>query len=230
LTFGNSIADNPYILFIAHFEIYQHNKTKRFWLGTFGILSVQISSFVGSYFIATNFPNRPIPDDLIMMLFPYTQWGEYLTDAIAFVMMISFLIYLFRYRFNIYPLVTTAIGIGYFIRGIIIMLTPLARPTGFDFNHGVSGWFYRNWGTEIAFTNEGMFPSGHIMIAFMYLFFVDTTKHKVYFWFMFVMAFLQSFFMVQSRGHYSIDVVGGIMLAIIIGQNIWRLKNKLTFK
>lgn len=206
------------------------NNIKKLLFGLFVFFAgIGVGVFT-SEVIVEKFSSRVLADDLFMNSLPYIEVLEYYTDITVFILTILFSLYIVNKRFHILPMVLTAIGSGYFFRGIFNMLTPLGRPTGMPYNHGILGYFYRYYDIQIWPVNEGMFPSGHILLAVLYLFFIDRKKEPELFVLMVLLNIIGAVLMVWSRGHYSIDIVGGIMLAIIIGQNIWRYKDRLTMK
>lgn len=167
-----------------------------------------ITAILGNYIIYRYFPNRVISNDLVFSLFPYTLSTEYVADALFFLGVFLYIVfYAFRNIKNLNHIVNVIL-IMYIARAIIMIFTPLMRPTGVDMpSHG----FFREYMTQL-----GMFPSGHVaLIATMY-FDISGKKYEILKKIMYFILIFSSIFMIISRGHYTIDVIGGVMLGYIV--------------
>ncbi len=167
-----------------------------------------ITSILGNYIIYRYFPARVISNDLIFNIFPYSLNAEYIADALFFLGIFLFIIFYALRNIKNLNHIVNVILIMYIARAVIMIFTPLMRPTGVDLpSHG----FFRDYMTQL-----GMFPSGHIaLIAVMY-FYISEKKFEILKKIMVFILILSSIFMITSRGHYTIDVIGGIMLGYIV--------------
>ena len=177
------------------------------------ILVASTVTLFANYVITNMFTTRVISEDLLFSIFPYHIVTEYLSDVLFFYGIYLFFFKYFSYEKDRRLELINIISVFYIARAILMMLTPLMRPTGVDIpSHGI----FRE-----VMTQFGMFPSGHIGILALMYFMIEGVKYvelkKVYWW----VVLISSFLMIISRGHYSIDVVGGIMLSYIIVSE-WR--------
>ncbi|HRI05921.1 MAG TPA: phosphatase PAP2 family protein [Candidatus Dojkabacteria bacterium] len=177
------------------------------------ILVASIVTLFANYVITNIFTTRVISEDLLFNIFPYHIVTEYLSDILFFYGIYLFFFKYFGHEKKKRLEIINLFSIFYIARAILMMLTPLMRPTGVDIpSHGI----FRE-----VITQFGMFPSGHIGILALMYFMIEGVKYielkKVYWW----VLLISSFLMIISMGHYSIDVVGGIMLSYIIVSE-WR--------
>jgi membrane-associated phospholipid phosphatase len=63
---------------------------------------------------------------------------------------------------------------------------------------------------------HGMFPSGHTMLAAAIYFLIDGQRHPGFKRAAGLLGLAEMITLILSRGHYSIDVAGGVMLAFIV--------------
>lgn len=187
-------------------------------------ISVMLMLTAASNSIILNlFPDRVIADDLLFRVFemPTTHLLEYYTDLMILVML-AIAIWSWKDDFKHYfPYLAANATVFYSLRAIINILTPLQRPLGADVSHGL----LRNVAIQY-----GMFPSGHV--GFTILLFllckdrIGATSRNV----LVALIAMQAIFMVVSRGHYSIDLVGGALLAYFVFKVLEPYKEKLVFE
>jgi membrane-associated phospholipid phosphatase len=99
-----------------------------------------------------------------------------------------------------------------------MVLTPLGRPTG---NHDSYGIF-----EFTGILQHGMFPSGHQMLATLAWLLVDGTEHPRLKSAAGAIVLLEGLALLLSRGHYSIDVVGGSLVAWFIFERLSRYRDR----
>ena len=185
----------------------------------FLLLVVTASATMGvSELIQFLYPDRPIVPDIFFSIFPEVPFFAYLSEPIMFLSIITILLHLFRKEPTQVPFFFFTLALIYLLRGPLMLLTPLGRPTGNLDSYGIF--------EVIELKQHGMFPSGHMMLSAIFYFFVKGKEYgktrKILAW----LAFLQGFVLLISRGHYSIDIVGGIMSAYIIDRLSLRYKAK----
>lgn len=147
----------------------------------------------------------PVLSDLILDNIPF--WDiDYIYDIFSLISLGILAIYVVdrgKYHFIPYYLLLT--GIFQMVRGFFIILTPFGNPLGFD---GTEGPF--NGFTDIEL---GVYPSGHTGIAFLYLLFVTGLKYRTA---LLLCVLMIVFALFLSRGHYTIDILSGIIFAYAI--------------
>ncbi len=167
-----------------------------------------LASIAGNYVITNYFPTRLVNPDLMFMIFPYHITYEYASDVLFILGIAVFaLMYFLTVKQKRYDMINM-ISIFYIFRSILMILTPLMRPTGVDMpSHGI----FRE-----QITQFGMFPSGHVgLLAIMY-FMISAEEFPKLKKFFLYLVIASAILMIISLGHYSIDVAGGIMLAYIV--------------
>ena len=169
------------------------------------VVAALVASRASSAFIATRFPGRPMPPDLIFDTLPYVSWMQYVTDVALLTEAALLLVYVFRGRLRRLPEMLAMFGIMELLRAFIINLTPLAGPLGNGAFHGI-----------VRATQNGEFPSGHAASAFLFFLFIDPEHAPGLRRIMGVLAAVVCGAMLLSHGHYSIDVVGGLLLSYFV--------------
>ncbi len=171
-----------------------------------------IVNFGSTQFIYRYFPNRFVNPDLLFIIDNPPVYLEYISETFFILCGLIFFIYLIKYGFNKLHVYLNTISITYVVRGLFTMLTPMMRPTGVELpSHG----FLRDY-----FVQAGMFPSGHIALIALIYFFIDIKKDKFIKYLYLISFILSTITMVISKGHYSIDVVGGILIAYVVYNEI----------
>lgn len=180
----------------------------RSWLVALLLLAaVGVTTLGGNRLILTMFPDRPYPRDLLFELLPYVEWTRYLT-VIALVAGFSlFLYYAIRREPGRIPAFTAIFALMYLFRAAMIVLTPLGSAQG-----------------EGAFVFDvqqyGMFPSGHMAASLILVLLTSAERAPVLHRVQALLAVLQLAGLVLAHGHYSIDVVGGALLAYFV-VHVW---------
>ena len=109
---------------------------------------------------------------------------------------------------------------SYSARAVLMILTPLGRPTG---NLSSYGLFE---GTGLL--QHGMFPSGHQMLACMAYLLLDDAAPRWLKRLAMVLALAQALVLILSRGHYSIDIVGAALVAWFIAEKLKTIKDSCS--
>ena len=132
-------------------------------LVSFGLLGACFTlARITSAYIATRFPDRVAPPDLLFQTLPYMPWTQYVTDIALFTEAGLLFWYLSRGRWRRFSGMAAMFSIFHVLRAVITTLTPLAGPLG-------NGAFYG----LIHVTQNGEFPSGHVGGALMLYLFID---------------------------------------------------------
>ncbi len=163
--------------------------------------------FAISELIQRLYPDRPMVPDILFTLLPDVPVLAYVTDPIMVLDIVLILWYAFGRERNHLPFFFFSVGITYVGRGLLMILTPLGRPTGNLDSYGVS--------ILVNLKQHGMFPSGHLSLASAIYFLIDGRKHPEFKWAAGLLALAEMITLILSRGHYSIDVVGAVMLGYI---------------
>lgn len=186
-------------------------KNKKFYFGLFLLIFGIVLTSLTSNYITNNF-NPPVLEDLILgnIVFLRLAW---IFDILSILVTLILVIYLFNGNLKQFPYFLVMFGILYTIRAIFIVLTPLGNP-GAGNNPLFTG------ATFLA----GLYFSGHIAEAFLAFLLVNKKLFKIIF---LVLLFTIMFFLLVARGHYTIDLLSGLVFAYAIsafGQNYLRSK------
>lgn len=160
----------------------------------------------GNALIARDFADRPRPRDLLFELLPRIEWMRYVCDVVVFGALIVLLIYTLRRTPTDVPGFIALFGFFYALRAVIMTLTPLANA------HGDAPYF-----GLLPIVQHGAFPSGHTGAALLCVLLIDK-RDVLLRWLMMVAAVIEWLALLLSRSHYSIDIVGGLLLAYFV----WR--------
>lgn len=175
------------------------------------IIAILINLLALAAIIAASFaipiisPSRPPLNDLLFELTPYIPLAGYLTQIVLALTAIVTTHYAFSNKGISLPQIIAAIGTMEFIRALILVLTPLGLPAQEIVNIN----------TPLA--AYGPFPSGHTAFVFLCYLFIDKNDIKTKTTLLFLL-FGEITFLILSRGHYSIDIVGGLLLGYAVYQ------------
>lgn len=171
---------------------------------TLGLCTVAMIATRGANaFITHAFPDRPMPRDLILDAIPFVQAAEYVADVAVMAAGLIALIYIVRKQPQKLLRGLTIFALMYLFRAAFIVLTPMANPHGASY-YGILG------------SQNGMWPSGHSAnVMLSYLLLADSNAGR---WrsAVLVLALIEWTTMLFSRGHYSIDIIGAILLAYFV--------------
>jgi hypothetical protein len=183
-------------------------KNKYFYLSLVAVIAgKQLNSFSQTYLYhrfqgGSDLPGLP---DLILDHLPY--WDiDYVYDIFMLIASAIFTVYVVHKRhYDKIPYYLLLGGTFQILRAVFIILTPLGNPPLFD---GTSGLF-----NGFAKYELGMYPSGHTGIVFLFFLLTKNRYYKIMF-FICILIIIAAFFF--ARGHYSIDVLSGIIFAYAI--------------
>lgn len=179
------------------------------WTIAVGLLVLALATNVlGNVLILSRFPDRLRPDDLLFDLLPYVGPARYLTVAALVCGFGMFLFDVLRRDRERLPAVISVFALMYTLRAAIMVLTPLASSQG-------EGPFV------FAQQQYGMFPSGHTAAATLLVMLTPAERALRQRRFQQVLLALMCAGLILARGHYSIDVVGGLLLSYFVVQT-WR--------
>lgn len=180
-----------------------NNYWVRLSLSIIFLLAAGILNFVTGSFIVGKFENV-IPPDLLFSITPYVSSMQYVTDIVVIVSGIILFIVTLKTDYKKLPKVMNIIALGYLLRAIFITLTPLGAYFGVDNSFGISN-----------LKPHGAFPSGHTMFAFLAYYLTDKKYNKIKI-LLFILAIIEATSLILSRGHYSIDIIGGFLVAYFV--------------
>lgn len=162
-----------------------------------------VATRTASWFIGNAFPDRPLPRDLLLDALPYLPVADIVADVAVIAAMLSLVVYWVRYDRDAIPGALTVFAITYLLRAALIVLTPLANPHGPEY-YGILG------------SQNGMWPSGHSANVLLCFLLIDAARAPRLRHAVLALAFVEWGFMLLSRGHFSIDIAGGILLAYFV--------------
>ncbi|MHB9004364.1 MAG: phosphatase PAP2-related protein [Coriobacteriia bacterium] len=168
-------------------------------LCTSGLVATRLANVIITRF----FPDKPMPDDLILESIPFLPYAEYVADIAVLAAGLIALIYIVTRQPNKLLRGLVIFALMYLLRAVFIVLTPLANPHGADY-YGILG------------SQNGMWPSGHsanVMLSYLLLHSADAGVWRNV---VLALAFVEWIMMLFSRGHYSIDIIGAILLAYFV--------------
>ncbi len=164
------------------------------------------------------YPDRPIVPDIVFTITPEIPWLAYVTDPLIAVSMGLYLWQALRIDRRRLPFYIFAVAVLYFARPVLMILTPLGRPTGNTDSYGIFKF--------TGLLQHGMFPSGHQMLATLAYILMDRERIPRLKSIAGYIAILEGVTLLLSRGHYSIDVVGGALVALVIAERLSRIKDR----
>ena len=174
------------------------------WAAAVGLgLLALTATTLGNSLILERYGDAVRPDDLLFDLLPYVRPARWLTVVALVVGFAAFLSDLVRSgRTARLPAVGVVFALMYLLRAVIMVLTPLAPAQG-------DGPFI------FSVQNYGMFPSGHVAAVTLLALLTapDRPGLRRLQW---SMVLLVSAGLLLAHGHYSIDVVGGLLLAFFV--------------
>lgn len=163
---------------------------------------------LGSDFIASEFTDRPRPRDLLFELLPHVSALRFFSTAALAIGALIYLRYVLKHARGDIPEFIAAYAMMHLIRTGIMILDPLANA------HGAGGYVF-------PIVQNGMFPSGHMATAVMFVRFIDARVEPGMRRAAAAAAVAMAVSMILSHGHYGIDMVGGVLLAYFVERE-WR--------
>jgi len=216
---------------------------RRAWFRSLGVgaaflFAALVASRATSTWIASAFPERPLPRDLLFETLPFVPKAGYIADLAVVAALALLVVYAFRGNEREIPMMMTLIGAMYILRAVLNVLTPLASPLDHGAYYGISvplEHAFRNVLAPIAdglgraaylgvsvsdgivhASQNGEFPSGHMAVVFLCMLLVDRAKSPRIRIAMAVLVVAECLSLLMSHQHYSIDVVGGLLLSYFV--------------
>lgn len=178
-----------------------------------------LATLLANVLIVRSFPDAPRPDDLLFEILPYVSPARWLTVvalAGGFGLFLGDLVRHDGLRSRRLAAAGAMFALMYFSRAVITVLTPLAPAHG-----------------DGAFVMEpqqyGMFPSGHVG-ALTLLLLLSPAERPWVRRVQALMLVLMILGLLLARGHYSIDIVGGLLLSYVVvdAWRSWRVLRALS--
>ncbi|OQB06570.1 MAG: PAP2 superfamily protein [bacterium ADurb.Bin212] len=198
-----------------------HNKNTQFkpisnktYVNVLFLLVAVVANFVGSWIIKTFFPDRVAVTDLMFKITPHYPSLQYLTDIFNIFSFLLIIYYMVINKFKNANYILANYAWVYLLRAFLIIMTPLGGINGNDAQYGIS-----------AIKQYGAFPSGHtIMVTITYLILRDSASTKYLKGLALLCVIGEIITLILSRGHYSIDIVGALLLCYFVYNEIKRRK------
>jgi membrane-associated phospholipid phosphatase len=150
-------------------------------------------------------PNRPALNDLLFAITPFIPWLQYGADFFIISTIVIMAIYLFPKRIHKFPQIVAAIGVMEWVRAFLVVATPLGGPARPNIHYGMT-----------PFIMNGPFPSGHTAFVFMCYLFINKKEEPLIKMILLISVFGEIISLILSRGHYTIDVAGGLLLTYVV--------------
>lgn len=161
-----------------------------------------VATWLANRVLVAYFSDAPRPADLLFELLPHVYAARWLTVVALASGVGVFLWAILRTSPSRLPAVGTRVAVMYLLRAAMIVLTPLAPAYG-------DGIF--------VFAQEqfGMFPSGHVGLITLLAMLTpaDRPGARRFLWSMVAVMVAG---LLLAHGHYSIDIVGGLLLAYFV--------------
>lgn len=179
-------------------------------------ISTYLNLFLGSL-INNLYPNRQPLADFLFDSLPFVPSAQYLTDAVVLLSGAIVIYYFIKYEKRHLPYALYAFGFFYLLRALLVVLNP------------VSGYF----GTEATFgltsiKPYGAFPSGHVGFAVVCYLLVSSSVAKYTKAILYFLVIVEAASLLLARGHYGIDIVGGLLLGYFVVSELSKSKENLS--
>jgi membrane-associated phospholipid phosphatase len=199
------------------YKLKQVFTSANFYFSFVVVLLATIANFVGGELIKVFYPNRTTINDFLYDRFPLIGWTQYLTDIFVLIAAALILIYFFKYQFKYLPYLLMAFGIFYFFRSFMILLNPFGGYYGNESTYGIS-----------TIKQYGAFPSGHTGFAVVCYLMSDKLKSKPIHYMLWFLVVGEIVALLLSRGHYGVDIAGGLLLGYYVACQMKKYREKLT--
>lgn len=143
----------------------------------------------------------PLLPDFFFNVIPEIKFAPFLADITQVFALVLALYLVVKKKYDLSALLL-ALAIMWFIRALLIFVTPIGDPSGDTY---VYGFLER-------VVMYGMFPSGHTGFLSAILFWSYKKKNKFENLTLIALLLTLAFALLSSRGHYTIDIVGGFAL------------------
>jgi len=172
-------------------------------------IGIFLNIYVGRVLIPYYYAERVVLSDFVLEKIPYIEFGKYIADGVIVVLVITFFILLFKYRFKDFLKYYLVYAVMLVLRGVTIILNPVAHSwSGYDSRLDA---LLRNPVSDV----NGFFFSGHTATMFLLSIFIGNIDKRLYYPSL-VLSVVGIVFILLSRSHYSIDIYGGIVTAYLI--------------
>lgn len=175
------------------------------WVLVFFVLML-VTLRASIVFMETRYPDQVRPDDLILDLVPDMPIFILLSEAALFITFSLMFYGLWQGRFQQMPRLFFLLIMMYFLRALIIPLTPLAQIKSPD-------EYYAEMHLIATYFYQGMYFSGHTATVCILAAFFKAPRLRITFT---VLAAVQIISLLLSHAHYSIDIVGGLFAAYFV--------------
>lgn len=169
------------------------------------MLASAVLEYPLSELIQSRYPDRPKPPDLLFDLLPHWASWQLVVEALYVAGAVLLGVYVFRHAIRRIPEIVAVYGLMEIGRALTMVLTPLAAPYDEATHIGIEG--IRNWGE---------FPSGHAATFLLYYLLVDASVSPRIKKALLVMLAAEIVALLVSHSHYSIDIVGGLLLGYFV--------------
>lgn len=183
-------------------------------------LLIAISTFLNLYFgflINSLYPNRLPLDDLLFDILPFVPFAQYLTDIVVVLSALVVVLYFLKYEKRFLPYVLYAFGIFYLLRAFLVVLNPVSGYFGNEATFGLT-----------SIKPYGAFPSGHVGFSSVCYLLISQSNDKYIKSILYVLVIIEALSLLLARGHYGIDIVGGLLLAFFVVSKLSSFKDKLS--
>lgn len=195
-------------------------RSKKTVVAFLALIAASLLFIPANAFIQARFPDRPIVPDLAFTLFPPIPWLAFATDPLLLASIALLSVQAVKVDRAGLPFYLASAAALYFARAFLMILTPLGRPTGNLDHYGLLRY--------LGFLQHGMFPSGHQMLSTLCWVSIDGVKAPRLRRAAAILCAIEAVALIASRGHYSIDVVGGALVAWFIYEKTSKFKARMT--
>jgi membrane-associated phospholipid phosphatase len=181
------------------------------------LLLALLAARTSSAWIAKAFPDRPVPRDLLFEVLPHIPKLGWVVDLAVVASAVLVLAYALRGHRRELPKIFALYGLMQLSRAVVNLLTPLGSPLHHAPYYGMTGAI--KVGDKVAHINvpqNGEFPSGHMATVFLLMLVVDRAQSPRIKTTLAVLTFAEMIALLMSHQHYSIDIVGGLLLSYVI--------------
>jgi membrane-associated phospholipid phosphatase len=198
-------------------------------IGAALLLLALVAARTTSSWIAAAFPGRPFASDLLFETLPHLPQLGYVVDAAVTLALALLLVYALRASRREIPMMMALFAVMQFLRALMTILTPLASPLHGSAYYGISshvdhalapvaahlhdGAYYTLFHATTNLAQNGEFPSGHMATVFLCMLLVQKSKAPQLKTVMVLLVVLECVALLMTHQHYSIDVIGGLLLS-----------------
>lgn len=186
-----------------------------FWISALTVVFATAVNLFNSELIQLYFPERQTIIDTLFLLTPQIMWTQYLTDIAVLVAPIILLFFIVKRDYKYLPYYLMVFALAYLFRGLLILLNPIGGYFGNTNTYGLT-----------SIMQHGMFPSGHTILVFVAYYLskeiVPRSARKL----LLAFCYIEVIALILSRGHYGIDIVGGILVSYFVYNELTKHKER----